>query len=391
LLETFFCHGPVYGERKFFTPTKEEDFGDGGAYPEVHLIQYPRQMADPRVINGSRNCLPISVNINGDIHYHLLLNSNKDKITTNASADNSNNAMLPHIVIKSKFDLEVKETQTILQNRINDITKTGKSINYQSPAPYFITYTPKNLNFPRNNRARERLLQIQEIMPDPMEPPKHKIKKIYRPLRKEPVPVMHSPPNGVDYREAMNWKIPPALSNWKNSKGYIIPLDKRLAVDGRALQETKINDNFAKLSEALYIAERKAREETELRNWVAKENLIRQKERKNAEIRAFALNERLEESNKKKTFSHLSENRDRHEIVNEKSSRLVTCDIRNIPKDRKQYKVRSDIRKHNRHLRERERRMLDAGEHGYRRSKITRDSDRDISERLALGMIKYLF
>ena len=50
-----------------------------------------------------------------------------------------------------------------------------------------------------------------------------------------------------------DWKIPPSISNWKNPKGYTIPLDKRLAADGRGLQEVQINDNFAKLSEALAI------------------------------------------------------------------------------------------------------------------------------------------
>ena len=35
----------------------------------------------------------------------------------------------------------------------------------------------------------------------------------------------------------------------QNAKGYTIPLDKRLAADGRGLQEVHINDNFAKLSE----------------------------------------------------------------------------------------------------------------------------------------------
>ena len=35
----------------------------------------------------------------------------------------------------------------------------------------------------------------------------------------------------------------------QNPKGYTIPLDKRLAADGRGLQEVQINDNFAKLSE----------------------------------------------------------------------------------------------------------------------------------------------
>ena len=40
-------------------------------------------------------------------------------------------------------------------------------------------------------------------------------------------------------------------------KGYTIPLDKRLAADGRGLQGVHINENFAKFAEALYIADRK--------------------------------------------------------------------------------------------------------------------------------------
>ena len=37
-----------------------------------------------------------------------------------------------------------------------------------------------------------------------------------------------------------DWKIPPCISNWKNQKGYTIPLDKRLAADGRGLQQVII-------------------------------------------------------------------------------------------------------------------------------------------------------
>lgn len=40
-------------------------------------------------------------------------------------------------------------------------------------------------------------------------------------------------------------------------QGYTIPLDKRLAADGRGLQQVHINEKFAKLAEALYIADRK--------------------------------------------------------------------------------------------------------------------------------------
>jgi SNW domain-containing protein 1 len=77
-------------------------------------------------------------------------------------------------------------------------------------------------------------------------------------------------------KEQQDWKIPPCISNWKNAKvcivffitlfdrddffkGYTIPLDKRLAADGRGLQSTHINENFAKLAEALYTADLKVR------------------------------------------------------------------------------------------------------------------------------------
>jgi hypothetical protein len=39
------------------------------------------------------------------------------------------------------------------------------------------------------------------------------------------------------------------LPQFQNPKGYSIPLDKRLAADGRNLHEQQINDNFANLSE----------------------------------------------------------------------------------------------------------------------------------------------
>ena len=74
-----------------------------------------------------------------------------------------------------------------------------------------------------------------------------------------------------------DWKIPPCISNWKNAKGYCIPLEKRLAADGRGLQEVQINDQFAKFAESLYVAESKARESVEMRQ----------------QVRVMALNRRL--------------------------------------------------------------------------------------------------
>jgi SNW domain-containing protein 1 len=62
-------------------------------------------------------------------------------------------------------------------------------------------------------------------------------------------------------------------------------LDKRLAADGRGLQEVQINDNFAKLSESLYVAEQKAREAVQMRSKVQRELMLKEKERKEQELR----------------------------------------------------------------------------------------------------------
>ncbi len=48
---------------------------------------------------------------------------------------------------------------------------------------------------------------------------------------------MHSPPRKLTAEDQKEWMIPPSISNWKNLKGHIIPLDKRLVSDGRGLQD----------------------------------------------------------------------------------------------------------------------------------------------------------
>lgn len=79
---------------------------------------------------------------------------------------------------------------------------------------------------------------------------------------------MHAPAKPLSKEEHQAWHVPPCVSNWKNAQGFVIPLDKRLAADGRGLQQVTINDRFSKLSESLYIADRHAREEVERRRAV---------------------------------------------------------------------------------------------------------------------------
>ena len=50
----------------------------------------------------------------------------------------------------------------------------------------------------------------------------------------------------------------------------------RLAADGRGLQEQTVNNNFATLSEALYIAERSARDEVRARQQIRQKLAVKE-------------------------------------------------------------------------------------------------------------------
>jgi SNW domain-containing protein 1 len=98
----------------------------------------------------------------------------------------------------------------------------------------FIRYTPGQQN---GSGLQQRIIKMTEVVEDPLEPPRFKHKKIPRGPPSPPPPVLRSPPRKATAQEQKDWMIPPCISNWKNNKGFTIPLDKRLAADGRGLQD----------------------------------------------------------------------------------------------------------------------------------------------------------
>lgn len=142
--------------------------------------------------------------------------------------------------------------------------------------------------------AKQRVIRMVEAQVDPMEPPKHLIKKVPRGPGSPPVPILHSPPRKLTVEDKQAWKVPPCISNWKNARGYTIPLDKRLAADGRGLQEVTINNKFATLSESLYVAERKASEDLRIRNQIRKKMAMREKEDRERDLRDMASKARMD-------------------------------------------------------------------------------------------------
>nr|5Z56_R Chain R, Skip [Homo sapiens]5Z57_R Chain R, Skip [Homo sapiens]5Z58_R Chain R, Skip [Homo sapiens] len=359
---------PPYGYRKGWIPRLLEDFGDGGAFPEIHVAQYPLDMGRKKKMS---NALAIQVDSEGKIKYDAIARQgqSKDKVIYSKYTD---------LVPKEVMNADDPDLQRPDEEAIKEITEKTrvaleKSVSQKvaaampvraadklAPAQY-IRYTPSQQGVAFNSGAKQRVIRMVEMQKDPMEPPRFKInKKIPRgpPSEPPPAPVMHSEPPSrkMTVKEQQEWKIPPCISNWKNAKGYTIPLDKRLAADGRGLQTVHINENFAKLAEALYIADRKAREAVEMRAQVERKMAQKEKEKHEEKLREMAQKAR------------------------ERRAGIKTHVEKEDGEARERDEIRHDRRKERQHDRNLSRAAPD------KRSKLQRNENRDISEVIALGV-----
>lgn len=123
-------------------------------------------------------------------------------------------------------------TQAALQKLLSGKIKAAnpKNVSTNAANANYVRYTP-------NDDSKQRLIKMVDVVEDPLEPPRFKAKKIPKGPPSPPAPIMRSPPRKITAQDQKDWMIPPCVSNWKNNKGYTIPLDKRLAADGRGLQD----------------------------------------------------------------------------------------------------------------------------------------------------------
>ena len=270
---------PSYGKRAGWVPKTIEDFADGGAYPEINVPQFPIVGAGNQMVKKDvvAKFLPPT-----DLGPIDLASVSEEKLSKPKKED------LLSTIERTKAALEAitkKKISSSLPNRCATATE---------PSTY-IKYVPQQ-------SSSQKIIRMVNIQKDPCEPPKFRInKKIPQGPPSPPAPVMHSPPRKLTVSEQKEWRIPPCISNWKNPKGYTIPLDKRLAADGRGTQGVQINDKFAKFAEALYIADRKAREGVEMRAQIEKKLAQKEKEKKEDILKKLAQKAREERAGLKKT------------------------------------------------------------------------------------------
>ncbi|KAI8358467.1 SKIP/SNW domain-containing protein [Choanephora cucurbitarum] len=417
---------PPYGQRQSFRPRVAEDFGNGGAFPEIHIAQYPLGMGrkDNKAADRKGGALTLQVDADGNVKYdaiarqghsddRIIHSSYKDLVPINERKDMDVDKLVMDRPSEEEVQSVAEKTRLALEKIVNGKIKAAQPKNIGSTNgsgsnkdPTYIRYTPMQSQTGDgfNSGAKQRIIRMVDAPRDPMEPPNHLHKKVPRGPPSPPAPVMHSPPRKLTAKEQAEWVIPPCVSNWKNTKGYTIPLDKRLAADGRGLQELTINDNFAKFSEALYAADRHAREEVRQRNLMQQKLAQKQKEVEEDKLRQLAQKAREERAG----FKPSSSAAEPPSIANRPSASSLMPDYdssgsesgsdseeesspvrgrRSDDSDEEGVRERDRLRHDRQKQRQREMRMSKMGTEA-RAKHLAREQGRDISEKIALGLAK---
>ncbi|KAI9230862.1 MAG: SKIP/SNW domain-containing protein [Piptocephalis tieghemiana] len=384
---------PPYGKRRGWLPRDEQDFGDGGAYPECHVTQYPLGLGRRGgTRKSSSNAVALRVGKSGEVEYDALARQGhragrvvhskyQDVVPLRHRADLTEGG--EEVVGLRPGQEEVRETaertQRALDKLVGDRSRATRptslptSTNQRNAEASFIRYTPAKVvdgASSSSSSGEQKVIKVVEMPVDPLEPPKFRHKRVPAPPPSPPAPVLHSPSRKVSAQEQEDWVIPPCISNWKNAKGYTIPLDKRLAADGRGLQEVTVSDGFARLAEALGAADRHAREEVKERSKMQQRVAEKAKSAQEEHLRRLAQQAREHRSGVLDA--------DRLDEKEEEEEEEV---------DEQGYRERQELRRERERERERELRMSRMGQE-TKAKYLAREEGRDVSERIALGLAK---
>ena len=376
---------PAYGSRSGWRPRLPEDYGDGGAFPEALVAQYPLDMG--RKSTSSSNALAVQVSGEGKVKYDAIARrGHSDSRIIHASFKDL--IPLRHQQEVGSLDRPSEEevaastekTKNALALLVAGAVKSQnpKNISKNASGPAYVRYTPANQM--GESRKGDRIMKIVSRQQDPIEPPKFKYRKIPRGPPSPPPPIMHSPPRKLTAEDQEMWKIPPPISNWKNPKGYTVPLDKRLAADGRGLQDVSINDKFAQFAEALFTADRHARDEVKQRAQMQQKLAEKEKAQKEEHLRMLAQKAREERAG-----AASSRRISRARSYGGSRSRSVSSASES--EDDAAAREREQMRRERRQENERQLRQSRMGTE-RRIQMMARDQNRDISEKIALDLAK---
>lgn len=152
-------HIPPYPHRKGFLPINPEDFGDGGAYPEIHVVQYPLDMGRPnkqKSSSSSSALIPVQVDGKGKLRTDMIVKQgvNRDRMVQSQLSDmkeSTGDEEKLAIPDEQEVAQTAAKTQQALEALINSKIKNSKASTVvqtnELPEPSYIRYNP-NPNAP---------------------------------------------------------------------------------------------------------------------------------------------------------------------------------------------------------------------------------------------------
>lgn len=342
-----------------------------------------------RELSLVQKSIPLETNADGSKNYELLahVGHGKDRQIQTHLADTKPKASLisPSDLVRPSAEEVARETEEAKRALNRLVLERNAKTQPKSFTATSATDSFQIIRYMDREGMGERIVKMVEMPRDPLEPPKFSHKRMPRAPPSPPAPRLHSPPRRLREEEVRAWHIPPSISSWKNPKGYTVPLDKRLAADGKGLQEKTINPRVADMAEALYLAEKHNKEEVEMRAAIERKVAEQEKRQKEEQLRKIAETARAEAKRLEEELSMAAreeERRSRRGYRDRRESRE-----RSISPSRTAYlsiRERERIKRERAYEREREMRLARMNPE-YRKRILERESERDISERIALG------
>ena len=167
---------PPYGRRRGFVPRHPEDFGDGGAFPEIPVAQFPLGMAKPGGKPRSENnaVVPVNVGADGEVRYDAIVTTGTSKKFGTSFTDlierpgeKAEDLARPS---REKEDETMEKTRMALEKIVQRKITSSKPISAVKDAvgdgagkSSYIRYTPANLTKEENSGAKQRIIKMVEV------------------------------------------------------------------------------------------------------------------------------------------------------------------------------------------------------------------------------------
>lgn len=181
---------PVYGERSGWRPRSAEDFGDGGAFPEIPVAQYPLEMGRKGTASTS-NAMAVQVDGEGKVKYDAIARRNhsenriihssfKDLIPLRQRADMGDLSL--ERPTQDDVAASTAKTKEALEKLVSGAVAAQKPKNVRGREDRDVTYVRYKPAQQMGDTAKknDRIIKIVGRQQDPMEPPKFKRKRIPR-------------------------------------------------------------------------------------------------------------------------------------------------------------------------------------------------------------------